>query len=106
MFLIIIRTIKLLLLYIQIVLLSFWNEYVHYSFFSSDGEWSVWSDYSVCSCQPQVDIGTKSKTRTCNMPAEENGGDFCIPLENNAVDNSSGTQIESQTDPCPCPVSK
>ena len=74
--------------------------------FLKDGEWSGWSDYSDCSCQPQVGIGSKSKNRTCNMPAEENGGDFCTPMENNAVDNSSGTQIETQTDPCPCPVSK
>jgi len=79
---------------------------ISFFFIFLDGEWSEWSDYSVCSCQPQVDIGTKSKTRTCNMPAEENGGDFCTPMENNAVDNSSGTQIETQTDPCPCPVSK
>jgi hypothetical protein len=89
----------------QNIISPFWLRNNFFTLFS-DGEWGVWSDYSACSCQPQIDIGSKSKTRTCNAPLEENGGDFCIPFENNAVDNSTGIQIETQTDVCPCPVSK
>ena len=72
--------------------------------FPLDGNWSEWSIYSVCSCQAKIDTGTKTKTRLCNNPLRQIGGNFCVPLANNVVDNSTDIQKETQADACPCPL--
>ena len=72
----------------------------------SDGMWSAWSAYSVCSCQSQNATGTQSKSRTCDTPTAVNGGASCTSMPTNSEDNSTGTQRETQTDTCPCPVGK
>jgi hypothetical protein len=72
--------------------------------FPLDGNWSEWSIYSVCSCQAKIDTGTKTKTRLCNNPLRQIGGNFCMPLANNVVENSTGIQKETQADACPCPL--
>ena len=72
----------------------------------SDGMWSAWSAYSVCSCQSQNATGTQSKSIACDTPMAVNGGASCTSIPTNIVDNSTGTPRETQTDTCPCPVGK
>ena len=62
-------------------------------FFSVDGNWSEWQEWSECSttCGP----GTRVRTRDCDSPAPEHGGQ-CV---------GTGQQTEACTIR-PCPMSK
>ncbi|XP_060584468.1 uncharacterized protein LOC132740563 isoform X2 [Ruditapes philippinarum] len=45
-----------------------------------DGNWSPWQPWSACSAT--CGTGSQSRTRDCNNPAPQNGGNFCFGLRN------------------------
>ena len=70
---------------------SILSQLYHKYYLSVNGGWSEWSAYDECS--ESCGSGTHTRTRSCDNPAPENGGDDC-------------GELTEETDPCeitPCP---
>lgn len=46
--------------------------------FTVNGGWGPWSLFTACSAT--CGVGTKSRSRTCNNPAPQNGGAECVTV--------------------------
>ena len=43
-----------------------------------DGGWGEWSQWSKCNAKCPTKNGKQVKTRKCDNPVQENGGDNCV----------------------------
>lgn len=58
-----------------------------------DGNWSPWSDYSGCSAT--CDMGKKHRSRACNNPPPQYGGQLCVGPAKEEISCETNT---------PCPI--
>ena len=65
-------------------------------FLSVDGQWGSWSGRGTCS-ETCGKSGTKTKSRICNNPSPQYGGNQCNTIDST---QTAGCTI-SATNPCP-----
>ena len=46
--------------------------------FTVNGGWNLWSEWSDCSCSSNNGPASHQRSRTCDHPSPQNGGQQCI----------------------------
>ena len=63
-----------------------------------DGNWGVWTDYGTCS--QTCGGGTHKRTRSCDDPSPQNGGQDCL-LSDGTHGSSEAESQSCSTETCP-----
>ncbi|CAH1772619.1 unnamed protein product, partial [Owenia fusiformis] len=63
------------------------------------GGWSEWSEFG--SCSNTCGGGTKTRSRSCDNPAPDHGGDTCLAADGETRQLSETESDDCNTDECP-----